>query len=145
VPDPSSTAKERGGPVRAAGGIVWRRAGPGREVLLVYRRSHDDWSFPKGKVEPGETEEAAALREVEEETGLRCALGDPLGAISYRDGRGRPKTVCYWSMEATGTAAASHEIDAVRWVELEGAAAALTYPRDREMLEAFARISAAQK
>jgi 8-oxo-dGTP diphosphatase len=110
-------------------------------VLLVYRRSHDDWSFPKGKVEGGETEEACALREVEEETGLRCALGAPLGVVSYRDGRGRAKTVRYWSMEATGTAAASHEIDAVRWVELERAAAALTYPRDREVLEVFARIT----
>ena len=139
MPDPASPARET---VRAAGGLVWRRAGGGREVLLVYRRSHDDWSLPKGKVEPGESEEACALREVEEETGLRCALGPPLGTVSYRDGRGRPKTVRYWSMEAAGRAVASHEIDAVRWVKLEAAAAALTYPRDREMLDAFTRIPA---
>jgi 8-oxo-dGTP diphosphatase len=130
--------------VRAAGGVVWRRvAGGGVEVLLVHRRGREDWTLPKGKVEPGEGDEACAAREVEEETSLRCALGPEIGSVSYRDQRGRPKTVRYWSMEALGEAAAQHEVDAVRWLPLATALLELTYPRDRELLATFARLIAA--
>lgn len=131
--------------VRAAGGVVWRRrAGDEVEVLLVHRRGREDWTLPKGKVEPGEEEEACAVREVEEETSLRCALGPEIGSVSYADQRGRPKRVRYWSMEArAGEAAAQHEVDAVRWVPLGAALQELTYPRDRELLAAFARLPAA--
>src|SRR4029453_6819313 len=80
--------------VRAAGGLVRRRGADGAdEVVLVHRPAYDDWSFPKGKLHEGETEENAALREVEEETGLRCQLVRELGVTSYRDMRGRDKTV----------------------------------------------------
>jgi 8-oxo-dGTP diphosphatase len=124
--------------VRAAGGVVWRRAPGGVEILLVHRRGREDWTLPKGKVEPGESDEACAVREVEEETALRCALGPEVGFVSYTDQRGRPKSVRYWSMEAPAREAAPrHEVDAVRWVPLEIAARELTYPRDRELLEAF--------
>ena len=124
-----------GGPVRAAGGIVWRRAGGGREVLLVYRRSHDDWSFPKGKVEPGESEEVCALREVEEETGLRCTLGAPLGVVEYRDRRGRPKTVRYWLMDVeAGEFVAGDEVDELRWLGRNDAVELLTNEHDRELV-----------
>lgn len=131
--------------VRAAGGVVWRRvAGGDIEVLLVHRRGREDWTLPKGKVEPGEGEEACAVREVEEETSLRCALGPEIGFVSYRDQRGRPKTVRYWSMEVlAGEAAPRHEVDAVRWVPLEAAAHELSYPRDRELLATFARLAVA--
>ena len=128
--------------VRAAGGVVWRRSAIGDvEVLLVHRQGREDWTLPKGKVEPGESDEACALREVEEETSLRCALGPEVGFVTYRDQRGRPKTVRYWSVEAgAGEAAPRHEVDAVRWVPLPQAAGELTYPRDRELLATFARL-----
>lgn len=132
--------------VRAAGGVVWRRDPRGEaEVLLVHRKGREDWTLPKGKVEPGESDEACAVREVEEETNLRCVLGPEIGLVSYRDQRGRPKIVRYWSMEVSaGEAAPRHEIDGVRWVPLEAAARELTYPRDRELLEAFARLVSAE-
>ena len=128
--------------VRAAGGVVWRRSATGDvEVLVVHRQGREDWTLPKGKVEPGESDEACAIREVEEETSLRCMLGPEVGFVSYRDQRGRPKTVRYWSMEAgAGAAAPRHEVDAVRWVTLARAAGELTYPRDRELLATFARL-----
>ena len=130
--------------VRAAGGVVWRRSATGTiDVLLVHRRGREDWTLPKGKVEPGESDEACAIREVEEETSLRGTLGPEVGFVSYRDQRGRPKTVRYWSVEAgAAEAAPRHEVDAVRWVPLAEAAGELTYPRDRELLAAFARLGA---
>jgi 8-oxo-dGTP pyrophosphatase MutT (NUDIX family) len=80
--------------VRAAGGVVWRRGADGAvEVLVVHRPKYDDWSFPKGKLDPGETEEECALREVDEETGLRCELGEELPTTMYVDRKGRPKRV----------------------------------------------------
>src|SRR5262245_62687058 len=85
--------------VRAAGGVVVRQGENGApEVLIVHRPAYDDWSFPKGKCEDGESEEEAAVREVEEETGLKCRLERELTTTRYRDARGRPKTVRYWEI-----------------------------------------------
>ena len=127
--------------VRAAGGVVWRRTARGEiDVLLVHRAGREDWTLPKGKAEPGESDEACAVREVEEETSLSCALGLEVGTVNYRDQHGREKTVRYWTMEAVdGVACAQHEIDAVRWVSLEEAPRALTYLRDRELLGSCSR------
>jgi 8-oxo-dGTP diphosphatase len=127
----------RGPLVRAAGGVVLRQAAGGEtEVLLVYRARREDWTFPKGKVAPGETDEACALREVEEETGLRCALAEPLPSTAYVDRKGRDKVVRYWVMfRLAGEAAPCAEVDAVRWVSLPRAALALTHARDRAVLE----------
>ena len=106
--------------IRAAGGLVLRgdRNG-GVDIALVHRRAYDDWEFPKGKLHPGETEPDAALREVEEETGLRCWLGREIGTSSYVDVRGRPKIVRYWEMSPVGGEfGPGHEIDDVRWLAL---------------------------
>ena len=88
--------------VRAAGGVVVRGTGAATEVLLVHRPAYDDWTFPKGKGEPGESDEECAVREVEEETGLLCTLGRELASTEYVDGKGRPKSVRYWVMEVVG-------------------------------------------
>jgi 8-oxo-dGTP diphosphatase len=121
--------------VRAAGGIPVRRGPLGIEVLVVYREHYDDWTFPKGKCEPGETDEQCALREVEEETGLRCRLGPELPATSYADARGRPKQVRYWELEVIGGALGfDNEVADARWLSPEAAAGLLSYPRDVELL-----------
>jgi 8-oxo-dGTP diphosphatase len=129
--------------VRAAGGIVSRRVDDRIEVLLVHRPAYDDWTLPKGKAAPGESDEACALREVEEETGLRCSIVGEVGVTRYDDPRGRSKVVRYFAMEpAGGTLLLEHEVDDARWVELDGASGQLTYERDRELLSDFARAHA---
>jgi 8-oxo-dGTP diphosphatase len=124
--------------VRAAGGLVCRPAADGGlEILVVHRPAYDDWSFPKGKLERGESEAQAAVREVEEETGLRCSLEREVATTTYRDGRGRTKTVRYWLMTPVGgELAAANEIDDARFVPIKRAAALLTYARDRDLLAA---------
>jgi 8-oxo-dGTP diphosphatase len=125
--------------VRAAGGLVHRRNDDGvDEILIVHRPAYDDWSFPKGKLEAGEHEEDAAVREVEEETGLRCRLEREVATMRYRDGRGRPKTVRYWLMTpVAGSVAAANEVDDARFVSLVEARRLLTYARDVELLDAL--------
>ncbi|MEO6121683.1 MAG: NUDIX hydrolase [Acidimicrobiales bacterium] len=125
--------------VRAAGGVVWRRGEDGgTEVLLVHRPKYDDWTVPKGKADPGESDENCARREVEEETGLRCALGDHLADIAYTDRSGRSKVARYWAMRVlSGAFVANSEVDEVRWLSLADAVAALTYRRDARVLHAL--------
>ena len=125
--------------VRAGGGIVWRHGGGGAvEIVLVHRLAYDDWSFPKGKLHRGETEAQAALREVQEETGLDCRLGREVGTSAYRDSKQRPKTVRYWEMTPiTGTVGPANEIDDARWVPLEEARRLLTYEHDRHLLDGW--------
>ena len=124
------------GTIRAAGGIVCRSGENGIEVLVVHRPAYDDWSFPKGKLERDEDEETAAVREVEEETGLRCRLERELATTRYRNALGRPKTVRYWLMTpVAGTLAAANEVDDARFVPAVEALELLTYERDRALLE----------
>ena len=122
--------------VRAAGGVVVRERDGRREVAIVHRPRYDDWSLPKGKLDSGETWEAAALREVEEEVGLRCALGAELPPVAYTDHKGRAKAVRYWLMEPAGDTAfiPNEEVDEMRWVDEETAAGLLTYPHDAELV-----------
>ena len=126
--------------VRAAGGVVSRRGENGEiEVVLIHRPRYDDWTFPKGKAHGGESDEACALREVEEETGLRCSLDRELARSEYRDMKGRTKRVRYWSMQSVnGDLAPGTEVDEARWVPLSTAATKLTYERDRDVLRSFA-------
>jgi 8-oxo-dGTP diphosphatase len=124
--------------IRAAGGVIVR---PGRggdtEILLVHRPRYDDWTLPKGKCNPGESDEACALREVEEETGLVCELGEEVTVVEYEDGAGRPKRVRYFAMRPSdgGEAAGHNEVDAVRWVTQQEALGTLTYRRDAEIVK----------
>jgi 8-oxo-dGTP diphosphatase len=121
--------------VQAAGGLVIRRRADALEIVVVHRPVHQDWSFPKGKLEEGETFETAALREVQEETGLICRLLRFMGHTDYIDRKGRPKAVAYWIMAAEGGLfRANEEVDEMRWVSLDEAAQLLSYERDRELL-----------
>lgn len=121
--------------IEAAGGVVWRRgAGGAVEVLLVHRPRYDDWSLPKGKLDDGERHDAAALREVAEETGLRCCPGPELPSARYRDRHGHEKHVRYWAMEPVdGRFEPNDEVDEVRWVPLGDLRALVTYERDADV------------
>ena len=121
--------------VLAAGVVVFR---PGRQVVLVHRPRYDDWSFPKGKLDPGEHPTAAAVREVAEETGLHVRLGPALGSQRYPNGA-RMKTVSYWTGRVVGDDdvsgyAVNDEIDEVAWFGRDEAFEQLTYPHDRDTL-----------
>ena len=119
-----------------------RRVGGAPQVLLVHRPKYDDWSLPKGKLEPGESFKEAAVREVEEEAGVRCGLDRELGQANYQDAKGRPKLVRYWMMwPAAGIAQPYAEIDDVRWATQAEAAAMLSYDRDRAVLASLPGIS----
>ncbi len=124
--------------VRAAGGVPVRAASGGLEVLVVHRPAYGDWTFPKGKCEQDESDEGCALREVEEETGLRCELEAELPSTRYRDARGRAKQVRYWRLRVVGGEPTfDHEVDEARWVSPAEAESLLTYERDLEVLRAL--------
>jgi 8-oxo-dGTP diphosphatase len=125
--------------IRASGGLVVREGEDGeREVLVVHRPQYDDWSYPKGKLKPDETDEECALREVAEETGLACELGEELPATEYRDASGRPKRVRYWLMRPVGGRLEFlHEVDDARWVSREDARRLLSYAHDRGLLQSI--------
>ena len=113
-----------------------RRADDGEpEVAVVHRPRYDDWTLPKGKLEAGEGWSEAALREVEEETGLRCELGRELEPSRYEDQKGRPKLVRWWVMTPMeGEFAANDEVDELRWLDPDAAAGVLAYDRDRDLV-----------
>jgi 8-oxo-dGTP diphosphatase len=123
--------------VEAAGGLVTRRTAAGEtEVLVVHRPRYDDWSLPKGKLEHGESFEDAAVREVEEETGIACERGDELPPHRYIDRKGREKVVRWWRMTPTSTSpfVANDEVDELRWVRAGEASTLLTYDADRKLV-----------
>ena len=126
--------------VEAAGGVVVDGDG---KVAVVHRPKYDDWSLPKGKLDPGEDFEQAAVREVEEETGIRAELVRELPNARYEDSKGRPKLVRYWEMRPLGSNefVPGEETDELRWVGPEDAAELLSYERDRELVEAASRGS----
>jgi 8-oxo-dGTP diphosphatase len=123
--------------VKAAGGVVRRADGA---IAVVHRPRYDDWSFPKGKLDPGEGWEECALREVWEETGLRCELGEELTPTFYTDRKGRSKAVRYWLMRVNdaGEFDANDEVDVLRWLSPADAAEVLTYPHDAALARALA-------
>jgi len=129
------------GEIRAAGVVLWRPSGRSREVALIHRPKYDDWSFPKGKLEPGEHRLLAAVREVSEETGVHAILGRPLPTSHYDRG-GRPKRVDYWAAHPAHDSQqpfqANHEVDALQWLPVPAARDRLSYSRDAAILNDFA-------
>jgi 8-oxo-dGTP diphosphatase len=126
--------------IEAAGGVVLR----GGAVCVIHRPDYEDWSLPKGKLSASESHEQAALREVHEETGLRCALGPELSSQEYTDREGRPKHVRWWAMTvlADDGLVPSHEVDARRWISVEDAERLLDYEHDRALVrEALERLA----
>ncbi|PTT17330.1 DNA mismatch repair protein MutT [Microbacterium sp. HMWF026] len=132
--------------VYAAGGVVWRLVEGKLRILLIHRTKYRDLTLPKGKVDPGETLAETAVREIREETGIRVALGVPVGVSRYRMPNGRTKIVHYWAAEATDAAVRTSsfvpnkEVAAIEWVSLKKARKHLSYPVDIEILDEFCRV-----
>lgn len=129
------------GEIRAAGMVLWRPSGNSTEVALVHRPRYDDWSFPKGKLQPGEHRLLAAVREVAEETGRRAVLGRPLPTARYDRG-GRPKRVDYWAgrpePDGQDSFRPNDEVDAMDWLPVPAARGTVSYPHDAVILDDFA-------
>ena len=144
---PVNTDKPVKANIFAAGAVLWRPNpnDPTRvEVALVHRSRYDDWSFPKGKLDPGETAIVAAVREVEEETGFRAQLGRKLGKTTYPvTGHRKLKRVDYWAARAVeGEFVPNHEVDELRWQDPDTAFDQLSYPMDRTVLRRFRSLPA---
>jgi 8-oxo-(d)GTP phosphatase len=140
-----ANAKPESKLIKAAGAVAWRPGPDGRpEILLVHRRKYDDWSLPKGKVEPGETLPVTAVREVLEEGGARLALGRRLNSVRYNVG-GHPKRVHYWSASVASLddrAVPNDEVDQIEWVDADRASERISYSRDNAVVADFARLPA---
>jgi 8-oxo-dGTP diphosphatase len=127
--------------VFAAGAVCWREVGKDLLVAIIYRGRYKDWSFPKGKVDPGETLAEAAIREIKEETGLKVKLGVPLSTVSYPIDKGKTKVVHYWATRVSDKAVANskfkpdEEVSEVVWVKPDQAFEKLSYKHDRELLQ----------
>lgn len=121
--------------IQAAGGIVTRPTDDGHEIVIVHRPRYNDWSLPKGKLEPGENWQQAALREVEEEIQCRVSLGEFVGPILYRTSGGMKLTL-FWRMacEEELPFEPNREIDAIRWLTPEAALAELKYAGEKDLL-----------
>jgi 8-oxo-dGTP pyrophosphatase MutT (NUDIX family) len=129
------------GEICAGGGILTELREGRIHVLLVHRHAYGDWSIPKGKTKNKETDESAALREVEEETGLRCHLGSEAGSMHYLDHRDRKKVARYWLMTAAPMPMSfNHEVDKATWFPLEEAMKVATRSGDRDFLTALSAV-----
>ena len=123
--------------IRAAGGIVVRSNDHGAvEVACIYREARGDWTFPKGKLDPGETFVQAALREVLEETNLHCDIVRFIGTTNYTHRKGKPKIVAYYLMHVSrGEFVANDEVDELVWLPIEQVRGHLTWDRDQELFD----------
>ncbi|MHB8334252.1 MAG: NUDIX hydrolase [Acidimicrobiales bacterium] len=123
--------------IRAAGGIIKRVTAAGRtEIACIYRESRGDWTFPKGKLDAGETFEQAALREVLEETAMHCRVVRFIGTTNYTHRKGRPKIVAYYLMVVDGgDFEPNDEVDDLVWLPMDRVRGHLTWDRDQELFD----------
>ncbi len=121
--------------IKAAGGILQRSTPRGDEVMVVYRKRHQDWTLPRGKVKDGESFQEAAMREVQDETGCSCRIGNYLGTISYSD-NGVPKVVLFWKMTLVEDKGArnNNEIGEAMWLQVPAAIERLTHAQEKALL-----------
>jgi 8-oxo-(d)GTP phosphatase len=142
---PKKAPSSATGTIFAAGAVLWRAADADSTsplVALVHRPRYDDWSLPKGKVDPGETEPVTAVREIEEETGYACELGRRLAFVSYPVEAGTKK-VRYWAARALGGEfTPNSEVDELVWLPVKEAMKRLQYPYDRKVLRRFTKLPA---
>ncbi len=122
--------------IQAAGGLIWRNTSKGKELAIIHRPKHDDWTLPKGKLAPGESWKEAAIREVHEETGCQAEIEDFAGCICYTP-MDIPKVVLYWNMNLIGECRfqTTKEVDQILWLKAEQALIILDYPSERELIK----------
>jgi 8-oxo-dGTP pyrophosphatase MutT (NUDIX family)/phosphohistidine phosphatase SixA len=127
--------------VLAAGALCWREEAGKLRVAIIHRGRYDDWTFPKGKVDPGESLPEAAVREIKEETGLRIKLGVPLETVSYPLDKSKTKVVHYWAAKVTDSSLEkskfkpNEEVSEVVWMDAKKASPKLSYQHDRDLLQ----------
>ena len=142
--DRAPSHKSAAAPVLAAGAVLWRPTADSAdiEVAVIHRPRYDDWSLPKGKVDPGESEPVTAVREIHEETGFRAVLGRRLGSVCYPVEQGT-KSVRYWAARADsdvgGEFTPNDEVDKIMWLPVPDAMTRLEYPHDRKVLRRFTK------
>lgn len=134
-----SQTRRKGKTVHAAGAVLWRDDAGHTEVAVVHRPHYDDWSLPKGKVDPGETHPVTAVREIGEETGFACRLGRRLAVVTYPVGQAT-KRVVYWAAQAVdGEFNPADEVDKLLWMPARDAMQKVQYPDDRKVLRRFVK------
>ncbi|MCI0494289.1 NUDIX hydrolase [candidate division KSB1 bacterium] len=127
--------------IQSAGGLLWRESRKGKELLLIHRPKYDDWTLPKGKLEPGENWTQAAIREVLEETGCQAEIISFAGCICYTY-KGIPKIVLFWNMKVIGECQfhPTKEVDQVQWVEIDEVQKTMSYRDEKKLVKKISKL-----
>ncbi len=121
--------------IQAAGGLIWRNTSGDKELAIIHRPKYNDWTLPKGKLNPGESWKEAALREVQEETGCKVEIDSFAGCICYTP-ENIPKIVLYWNMKLIGDChfQPNKEVDQLQWLKIKDALALLDYQIEKDLI-----------